>query len=198
MFDGKAVYPEYLSDAEVLLCPSDLDIARAFDNGPRSWVNPTSGEFDPTRIWNTSYTYLGWVCQSMKTHMAAFSDPTTPPLSDLLSGTVGVDEDLTVDPGMGNAGTDTVYRLRFGIERFLITDINNPGQTATGSSKILVMWDNVATNVEEFNHVPGGGNVLYLDGHVTFIPYASGHPYGRGCAGLWSALYDLNESAFGP
>ena len=23
-----------------------------------------------------------------------------------------------------------------------------------------------------YNHVPGGGNVLYLDGHVEFIRYA--------------------------
>ena len=34
-----------------------------------------------------------------------------------------------------------------------------------------VMWDHVSTKVEDFAHVPGGGNVLYLDGHVEFVCY---------------------------
>jgi len=36
------------------------------------------------------------------------------------------------------------------------------------------MWDHVASVVEHFNHVPGGSNVLYLDGHVDFIRYQEG------------------------
>ncbi|MDY0033468.1 MAG: DUF1559 domain-containing protein, partial [FCB group bacterium] len=39
-----------------------------------------------------------------------------------LAGLIGIP--LT---GYGNAGTNTIYRLREGIERFMITDINNPG-----------------------------------------------------------------------
>ena len=34
----------------------------------------------------------------------------------------------------GTAGGDTLYRLREGIERFLITDINNPGASAQAQS----------------------------------------------------------------
>lgn len=196
MFDGPAMYPEYLSDEEVLLCPSDSDRERAFGTGSRSWLDPATGAFDPRRIWNVSYTYLGWVCQTMATHMAAFYDATAPPFSDLLAGTVSVEDDLRVEPGKGNAGTDNVYRLREGIERFLITDIMAPASVPQGSSTVLVMWDNVLTKVDQFNHAPGGGNVLYFDGHVCFIPYGSGHPYGRGCAKMWSAMNDLNESAF--
>ena len=30
---------------------------------------------------------------------------------------------------------------------------------------------NIGLGGGSFNHVPGGGNVLYLDGHVTFIRY---------------------------
>jgi prepilin-type processing-associated H-X9-DG protein len=74
------------------------------------------------------------------------------------------------DPyGVGES--DTVYRLREGIERFLITDINNPGASARAQSEIFIMFDNVATIAAEYNHVPGGSNVLYLDGHVTFVRY---------------------------
>jgi prepilin-type processing-associated H-X9-DG protein len=74
------------------------------------------------------------------------------------------------DPyGVGDS--DTVYRLREGIERFLITDINNPGASAKAQSQIWIMFDNVATVAAEYNHVPGGSNVLFLDGHVTFVRY---------------------------
>ena len=36
---------------------------------------------------------------------------------------------------------------------------------------IPVMWDHISTKVKDFAHVPGGGNVLYLDGHVQFLRY---------------------------
>jgi prepilin-type N-terminal cleavage/methylation domain-containing protein/prepilin-type processing-associated H-X9-DG protein len=86
----------------------------------------------------------------------------------------GVDGDIGNMGGFGNGGGDTVYRLREGIERFLITDINDPGATAQAQSNIFIMWDHVvADDVGSFNHVPGGANVLYLDGHVDFIRYQS-------------------------
>ncbi len=71
----------------------------------------------------------------------------------------------------GNAGGDTVYRLREGIERFLITDINNPAASAQAQSTLPIMWDIVSAKIQSFNHVPGGGNVLFMDGHVEFMRY---------------------------
>ncbi len=84
-----------------------------------------------------------------------------------------VDADITSDTlaGYGNAGTNTIYRLREGIERFLITDINNPAANSKAQSSIPIMFDKVATTASDFNHIPGGSNVLYLDGHVEFIRY---------------------------
>lgn len=73
--------------------------------------------------------------------------------------------------GVGNAGTTTIYRLREGIERFLITDINNPAASAQAQSTIFVMFDLIATAPQGFNHIPGGSNVLYMDGHVQFVRY---------------------------
>ncbi len=63
----------------------------------------------------------------------------------------------------------TAYRLREGVERFLITDINNPATTAQGQSTLAILWDVVGTDTAIFNHVPGGSNVLYLDGHVDWV-----------------------------
>ncbi len=85
-----------------------------------------------------------------------------------------IDSDCSGDSlaGHGNGGGDTVYRFREGIERFLITDINNPAASAQAQSTVFVMLDHVATAADTFNHIPGGSNVLYLDGHVDFIRYA--------------------------
>lgn len=75
--------------------------------------------------------------------------------------------------GIGNGSGNVVYRFREGIERFLITDINNAAASAQAQSTVFIMMDHIAglgkTGV--FNHIPGGANVLYLDGHVDFIRY---------------------------
>ena len=73
--------------------------------------------------------------------------------------------------GSGNGGGNTVYRLREGVERFMITDINNPGSTNLAQSAIWVMLDQFSTYTGGFNHIPGGCNVLYMDGHVEFARY---------------------------
>ena len=85
-------------------------------------------------------------------------------------------EDIDMGDGstLGNGGSDTVYRLREGIERFLIQNINDPGATARAQSDIWIMGDSLGTDSSMFNHVPGGANILYLDGHTTFVKYPSG------------------------
>jgi len=72
----------------------------------------------------------------------------------------------------------TVQPLREGIERFFITDINNPAGASSAQSDLAIMWDTTQFNssgggviVESFNHVPGGSNVLFMDGHVEFGRY---------------------------
>jgi prepilin-type processing-associated H-X9-DG protein len=77
-----------------------------------------------------------------------------------------------------------VYHLREGIERFLITDINLPSASARAQSAIPVMWDAIGSNeftdsgdaAVVFNHIPGGSNVLYMDGHVDWVPYPGAFP----------------------
>lgn len=81
------------------------------------------------------------------------------------------DNDINVGAPFGNGGLDTVYRLREGIERFLITDINNPAASAKAQSDVFIMADTIATDPSAYNHVPGGSNTLYMDGHVAFNKY---------------------------
>ncbi len=89
------------------------------------------------------------------------------------------------DYSIGLGGGDTVFRLREGVERVLITDINNPGASAEAQSSLSVMWDTFGSTgfsdastggITVFNHVPGGSNVLYMDGHVKFVKYPGEFP----------------------
>jgi prepilin-type processing-associated H-X9-DG protein len=84
------------------------------------------------------------------------------------------DDDISYDNDFG--ASTTVYRLREGIERFAITDINNPAASAMAQSEVPVMWDGVYDNPQWFNHVPGGANVLFMDGHVEFTKYPGKFP----------------------
>jgi len=94
---------------------------------------------------------------------------------------------------VGTAGGSTHYRLREGIERFLITDINNPAGSAMAQSELPIMWDYIqAISSYEtwkpdtgtlFNHIPGGSNTLYMDGHVEFHKYPGKFPASKGYAG---------------
>ncbi|MCX5769323.1 MAG: hypothetical protein NTZ09_03490 [Candidatus Hydrogenedentes bacterium] len=80
-----------------------------------------------------------------------------------------------------SAGTLTGYRLREGIEGFFITDINNPAASAMAQSDIHVMYDEALPGApQNMNHVPGGSNVLYMDGHVEFLKYPSESPMSVG------------------
>jgi len=94
----------------------------------------------------------------------------------------------------GSPLPSSYHALREGVERFLITDINNPAAAASAQSEVPVMWDayvngiTIGTTtssddpgsgdagVARFNHVPGGSNVLFMDGHVQFMRLNSGPP----------------------
>ena len=90
----------------------------------------------------------------------------------------------------GNGNSNTVFRLREGIERFLITDINNPGASALAQSKIYVMYDNNSVYPGGLNHIPGGSNVVYLDGHVEFVRFDEKPPLRSGNAQVFSTYGD--------
>jgi len=198
-FDGPAVYPEYLADPEVMVCPSDSDGIRSFESGnsmcPEApdldnygiWRRP-DGSYCPDQFDGFSYLYFGWALDSDDVLMAAFvklmtdmaglglSIPEDAPPADMR------DSDMTLSDGT------VIYRLRQGIERFFITDINNPAATAKAPSDIPVMFDTITAEAEHFNHVPGGANVLYMDGHVEFIRYPGDYPVSEAFANLFGQV----------
>ena len=209
-----AIYPEYLTDPMIALCPSD-------PNDNEEYFYAEDGKplffYKPRRIC-ASYAYLAWVLDRLD---AGSTDVTnyvalTAGLAAISGGTFtiedvpiqlaaalnqlfqqigpyilpgnekgylaqqGAENDIDISSqtpgaGYGNGGSNIIYRLREGVERFMITDIFNPAASAQAQSELFIMFDLIGTGegVDSFNHVPGGCNVLYMDGHVEFVRYVA-------------------------
>ncbi len=189
IFDAEAVYPEYLTDFDVLICPSNPDGRTAletWDEGNTGSDNyravdgyANTGRVYPCEVSDHPYTYLGW---ALTDHMV----DTPERVENLETSAIGLGlrifedvmyahEDWQLDAPLGDMAS--IPRLREGIERFFITDINNPAAGAQAQSDIAIMWDNIADD-GHFNHVPGGCNILYMDGHVSFERWPTGNQTG--------------------
>jgi len=223
------MFPDYLNDLSLLVCPSSVTVNQADIVHPQTGAmelhrvceDPASpGSRDNFRgmsLADENYTYVSVVLDQMSqdepqilvSELIGGANPSfTGPAQFIVAlkylifaafdGQFGGDIDLSqpvpIDGsdyrglGYGNARSDTIFRLREGVERFLITDINNPGAATTAQSDLFVMWDRLSTATEEFNHVPGGSNVLYMDGHVEFIRYPGEAPVAPGVARAYAPL----------
>lgn len=182
----KSIYPEYLTDANAMICPSDPEAASVMQPGvDGTWVRADgtldlnadgTGEF--AAQGDASYLYIGYAIPKDNSYLegwTGFDEAGGWVPTNILLGlsSLFLNPDDDADVAHDTLGGVTVNRLREGIERFFVSDINNPAATATAQSDIAVMWDTVAVQAQTFNHVPGGCNVLYMDGHVTFVKYPS-------------------------
>jgi len=111
-------------------------------------------------------------------------------LGKVMDGDIDLSSTSFAGLGAGNGRSNTIYRLREGIERFMITDINNAGAGAQAQSTLPIMLDQIATDTKAFNHIPGGANVLFMDGHVEFQRYSErGEQFTNGLvAGVFGIL----------
>ena len=183
--------------------PGDGGDFESWQKAARAAGDAVSLDYYQTGELGRSYVYKGYVLSNLPEFYGIWGATTINAIQDdaMILG-VGMvhlkryDKDLTLDAGpwppwvpgaplaQGTAGGNTVRRLREGIERFLVTDINNAAASAQSQSTLPVLWDtfgsseftdNVAGTVT-FNHLPGGCNVLYMDGHATFIKYPERFP----------------------
>lgn len=220
-----AVYPEYLTDPRIFLCPSDRDarVSQLQDATGRFNIHVPSNRGGNMGEVNRSYFYTsGYIFDKLgdgdpQGPIAEY--PTTAALFADEADTVGprqffeanelfvnavyaaenpaaafalFDQDIELaTPGLGNgplSSATTIYRLRYGIERFLISDVNNPAAAATAGARLPVMFDLLSTNTRDFNHVPGGCNVAFFDGHVEFVRYPGQAPVSRAFAQALAVL----------
>jgi prepilin-type processing-associated H-X9-DG protein len=206
MFDGPSTYPEYLNDLTVTVCPSDDDKITMSDSvNPSDGANAYGSYFRQCdngnripRLPDISYWYFAW----------AFDDEVfnVPTITNMFIQVAGFGSSITLAQMVSNFNqsftgvTDdgvekTVHRLKEGIERFFITDINNPAGSARAQSNIVTMFDKVSPYAEAFNHIPGGANLLYMDGHVEFVKYPHDkYPVSRKSAETWRQWYEFLET----
>jgi len=184
------IYPEYLTDMKLMWCPSDPEYTG--DTPADFLVNegdPNSG-LALCEISPKSYQYYGMALQPSlyltdPAQLNSSADVLTIIRGEFLTALVnfiGEVESAATTANWGifdedlSEGSLTVYRLREGIERFFISDINNPAASSVAQSTLVVMFDEVNKDVGQYNHIPGGGNVLYMDGHVSFAKFPSEFP----------------------
>lgn len=214
--DGTSIYPEYLTDVEVLVCPSDSDGIKVSEGRWNVGDDPAN-PIAPCEIDGLSYIYHGWAFDEKwlvpagvdvnavnvpgdldmgvsNATTAHFNDFDTnhafdgggdadPPAAEQTTLTGHSLFDESIEATLGSGEEVVIHRLREGMERFFITDINNPGASAKAQSNIFVMYDDYNyQNPEWMNHIPSGGNVLYMDGHVEFRKYPSDGPYSKAWA----------------
>jgi prepilin-type processing-associated H-X9-DG protein len=206
VFEAVDVYPEYLTDAHVLICPSDPDgdkVLQAPGSEYGSWdgsatvlpnINPEAtgawldrnGSPRPDFFTPESYYYISHVVVDA---WAAFAWGAGWNPFDHAHDSWDVSDGPPIMPpeAYGSVpGNEAILKTREGVERFMITDINNPAGSAMGQSEIPVMYDYPSSNVQQYTHVPGGGNVLYMDGHANFLRYPSQYPFTPKSAGVFS------------
>jgi prepilin-type processing-associated H-X9-DG protein len=140
MFGESAVFPDYLSDPAITVCPGDEDAATS-----------------PQGVTDESYVYLGYAVRDqveLERYARAYKEA---------AQDGAIDEDLaSIDPEL--------RRLKEGLEPFFLEEGDDPDADASAfapsayaRSSVPVVWE------WPDHHEPAGGNVMYLDGHVEFV-----------------------------
>jgi prepilin-type processing-associated H-X9-DG protein len=219
--NSNQIFPEYLTDPAVLICPSssystgdvvedlfmysddgsdtcqiaNLPIATSIFYGYAGWIisNSDGGPDMPVITGDEVVSMFGMrpiaITAEWTSMLLAIWDNglSSVEQNEAIYEDLPVHEeinDLSLAHGTGNVGSggsETHLRIREGIERFMITDINNPAGSSSAQSELPVQWDYVSGALRDafnptlwFNHMPGGSNVLYLDGHVEYQKYPGG------------------------
>jgi prepilin-type N-terminal cleavage/methylation domain-containing protein/prepilin-type processing-associated H-X9-DG protein len=198
IFEAKAIIPDYLSDVRVLVCASGLagrsgtrdrwymDETFAEDRVDRAvFEDPNNSaamarlqglHLDCDCVTNQMYTYLPYALVTEEQGLFLWDE-----LSRRMyigdAGFMGDDQvvnnDWNVDAyGRAPGGGNTFYRLSINVGRLFVRDINNPTDGVQSDSDIPVLFDAASdAGFIKLNHMPRGGNVLYLDGHVAYARY---------------------------
>lgn len=153
-----------LSSQEGMFMFAPDSVHPEFLTDPTVLVCPSDEEPDMSgAIDDHSYHYLGYALASEDEALAFLES-----YPDFIDQGVDFTQDLPAPPGRGSFGGDVFLRLREDVCR----------GSGVPSGQLPVMFDAAPEggNVANFNHVPGGSNVLYLDGHVEFMRFPNDFP----------------------
>ena len=183
----EAIYPAYLSDWSTLICPSTssgrspIDVFDRGNTAASNWREAPGISYDgdvwPCEVYGHPYIYFGWlIIDSMFTqelHRTSLNTAGHWFIDGIIYYNLPewLDRDWTFTLDYeGNEAN--LYRLYEGIDNLLIHSSYFRSATVRSDSGIAVMWDAIELDrPRSFNHLPGGVNVLFMDGHVEFMRY---------------------------
>ena len=198
-FEAREIYPDYLADLRVLVCPSGLvgragardrwfmDETFAEDRIDRAILenienSAAIGRLQGLRadcecVTSQMYTYFPYAIVTDEQGLFLWDELSRRMFigdTDFMTEEQIVNADWLVDAyGHAPGGGNIFFRISVNVGRMFIRDINNPSDGAQADSNIPVLFDSVSENgVLKMNHIPRGGNILYLDGHVSFEQYS--------------------------
>jgi len=165
-----SVFPELLTDTSILVCPSD--------SGDLHLLRDRGADANPQLLINDqSYFYLGYVVTNdMEVETLANA------YRERVSKGLKFDEDLFVPQDRGSGARTVICRLREGVERYFIADMNKPAASGFSQAEIPVIIERPE------HHIPSGSNVLFMDGHVEFIRYPGKWPMTETTIGILESL----------
>jgi hypothetical protein len=172
---SEALYPAYMQNFWLLCCPMKAECRSAI-------VHEAT---DPQAAFNESdYIYLGYAITNdaeMESFALAYREH--------VKAGLPFDGDLSVAEGTGNMRRNTIYKLRQGVGRFLITDMIAPGHAQRRHSTFPILIERLG-----HRHRPEGGNVLYMDNRVEFIPYPGKWPMTEKTMKILGALEAMKKT----
>lgn len=168
MMDPAVVYPEYLTDPRICISPAH----------PKFQTLLEMADSDPLSVMrDDSYWYLGY---------AITNDEQGFEFVNAIRMAVEAGETLTGDIETPALETERIFRIREGVHRFFITDINDPRASQRTQSTIPVIIERPGLHTD-------GANVLFFDGHVEFIEYPGEFPMTESFIQALQSLDDLKS-----
>jgi type II secretory pathway pseudopilin PulG len=164
IFDANLLYPEYLNNATLAVCPANRE--RNPDTSFRltsdhSVDGNRKGEVHADCFTDDSYIYLGWMVMRDKEVEALFETYEKLSPEDYY-------KDITVPEGWGTLEGDTIHRLFYGVDRFLIKEIVYTGSGQVSYAGVPILWDRPYTDAAQFSHRPASGYILFMDNHAEY------------------------------
>ncbi len=157
--DLELLFPEYLTDCQILVNPTHPEagvltdaLHLLFEQEPIDWKKVT-------HVAAQSIHYTGWAT-STAAELELVRE-TRPKLA-----CAAWDEDLVI-------GDTTIYRLREGIERFFITDVNNPAASSEAQATVPILFEVIPPQGAARRRVR---NMLYLHGGVEVVRFGDEFP----------------------
>jgi prepilin-type N-terminal cleavage/methylation domain-containing protein/prepilin-type processing-associated H-X9-DG protein len=190
--DAAVIFPDYLDDFQVFVCPSssnflddelaewytDLTLVETYID-PVIAADPRNREVlpklyherpDPECMTSQHYIYLPHAVNTEENMLFLFDEYYRLIASNQFEM---LSTEFEVPGGHAPGAQDRFYRVRDGVNRLFIEDINRPELTAIAETEIPLLFDSMAVQGRHLpNHiVPPGGNVLYMDGHVEYMRF---------------------------